>query len=442
MEKIIKYLWGLFLFTFPFSIRFVVYEQASYRFGNFNPWVTGFIYLPEVLLGVIFLLWIFHKMRLKNYNLEFKSGWLWAIIFAFALNLFVATLLKGDALLGVVFLLRMFEGFIVFILLIDKVVKIKTVVTILLFGALLQIIWGYAQWRLNESVGLYKFGESVIGTDILGVAKIDLADGAKQVRAYGSFLHPNIFAAYLLTVFFLSLRYLKYSSKLFWLAIFTFGIYLTHSRAVMLVGVVCLILNFVFTAFKAINFRRFVALIIVLILVLGNFWFFQKSQVVNTRDASVVERLSQNIISKNMWKSEPLGVGVNNFTLEMENYSNKGYMEAASRLHGGNDDGVRKYLPWEFQPVHNAYFLVLNEVGIQGLILLLLFLLILFDLYWKAGKAIPVIALMLLAPFDHFLWDSWVGLILVSLAAGFFVLENHKESIVEKIEHFVHHEEA
>jgi len=97
-------------------------------------------------------------------------------------------------------------------------------------------------------------------------------------------------------------------------------------------------------------------------------------------------------------------------------------------------------LPWEFQPVHNTYFLILNEVGIQGLILLLMFLLALFDLYWKDGKAIPVFVLLFLAPFDHFLWDSWVGIMLIALVAGFFVMDNHREGLAERIEHAVHHE--
>jgi hypothetical protein len=438
MEKIVKYMWGLFLFTFPFSIRFVVYEQASYRFGNFNPWVTGFVYLPEILLLVTFLLWFINKIRIRDSGFGIQSGWLWVILFVFAVNLFVITLLKGDALLGAMFILRLFEGLVIFWLITDKVLEVKQVVTILLFGALLQIIWGYAQWRTNGSLGLQLLGESFIGQDVLGVAKIDLAEGAKQVRAYGSFLHPNIFAAYLLTVFFLALRYLRYSSKLFWMAIFITGIYLTHSQAAMLVGVVCLALYFVFAAFRAINFRKSVALIIVLLLVLGNFWFFKKSHAVNVRDASVSERLAQNVISKNMWKENPWGVGVSNYTLEMEKYSNCG---SNSGSNSGVDCGARKYLPWEFQPVHNTYFLILNEVGIQGLILLLLFLLALFDLYWKAGKAVPVLVFMLLASFDHFLWDSWVGLMLIALVAGFFVLENHKEGIVERIEHAVHLDE-
>ena len=85
--------------------------------------------------------------------------------------------------------------------------------------------------------------------------------------------------------------------------------------------------------------------------------------------------------------------------------------------------------------------MILSEVGIQGLIFLILFAIALFDLYWKAGKAIPIFILFLLAPFDHFLWDSWVGMMLVALVAGFFALENHEEGVVEHIVNVVTHHE-
>ncbi|MBU1017862.1 O-antigen ligase family protein [Patescibacteria group bacterium] len=415
MTTIIKYLFGLFLFIFPFSIRWVFYEPASYRFGNFNPWVTGFVYLPELLLGLVFVLWIIYKFRVKNYELKVRS-WLWGLFFLFVINAFVVTLIFGNGFLGAMFVLRVFEALIVFWLLTDGILPVKQVVTILLFGAVLQILWGYAQWRINGSLGLTWLGESVFGPEVFGVAKIDLADGAKQVRAYGSFLHSNIMAAYLLIVLFLSLRYLKYGYKLLWIALFTWGIYLANSQAAMVVGVLVLGLYFLFASFKSPLFRKGIGLAIVVLLISGNFWFFKNSHAIQIRDLSIQERLEQNVISRNMWSEHPFGVGVSDFTLEMENFN------------------ADKLLPWEFQPVHNTYFLILNETGIQGLVLFLLFLLVLFDRYWQGGKAIGVFILLFLMPFDHFLWDSWVGLMLVAIVAGFFVLENHPHKLFTKEE--------
>ena len=121
------------------------------------------------------------------------------------------------------------------------------------------------------------------------------------------------------------------------------------------------------------------------------------------------------MVSRDLSADYRLGVGVRHYTLDIEKVA------------------AEKLLPWEFQPVHNTYFLMLNETGVQGLLVLLAFLLFLFDRYWKAGKAVPLFVILLMAPFDHFWWDSWVGMMLIGLSAGFFILENHEERMVEKM---------
>lgn len=409
LNKAIKYLWGAFIFTFPMGLRFIVYEDASYRFGNFNPFVTGFLYLPEILLGIVFILWIIQKLRVTNYKLQMKWSRLWIILILFILNAGIITLIKGDIVLFGFFLIRIIEAVIIYLLIADQLLPIKTIIRILLFGALLQLIWGWSQWKLNHSLGLAWLGESAIGPNVLGVAKIDLADGIKQIRPYGSFLHPNILAVYLMVIMFVSFSYLKKHHFLFWLIILTAGIYFTQSRAAALVTLIGFGLIVLFTFIKNLRTKKNLSLIILLIFFLGNAWFFQKSQSVTTRDISWQERLEQNTISHNMFWENPLGVGMGNYTLEMENY------------------GDKKFLPWEFQPVHNTYFLILNETGIQGLVLILIAIVLIFYIYWKQGSIIPLFTLILIASFDHFLWDSFVGLILVAIVMGFFRLVNIKE---------------
>jgi len=409
----IQYLFGLFLFTFPFSIRFLVYEAASYRFGNFNPWVTGFVYLPELLLLAIFVLWFIQKIQQKE-DIEIKSKPLWWLLGLFVLNALIVTLIKGDSVLAALFVLRAFEALVVYLLVTERILSAKTMVRILLTAAFVQVVWGFFQWQLNHSLGLTVLGESILGPDVLGVAKIDLPDGTKHIRAYGSFLHPNILAGYLVAIFFMVIRYLKYSQKLFWLAFFALGIYLTNSEAAMVVGGAALILYVVFSVFNRASFRKVIVLLTLLVVALVNVWFFKNSEAVMSRDFTLQERLSQNILSQQMLRANPLGVGVNQYTLELEKVSDE------------------KLLPWEFQPVHNAYFLILNEVGIQGLLLLVIAIVILYYRYWYNGKAVALLALILLAPFDHFLWDSWVGFILIALAIGFFTIENEHHLLSRK----------
>jgi len=403
IKKINQILWGVFIFTFPMGLRFILYEDASYRFGNFNPFVTGFLYLPEILLGIIFVLWLVQNVKRLTSNV-LKFNWMWLLLILFLLNAGILTFIKGDTALFGFFFLRVLEAVIIYLLIVDQLLPVKTVIRILLYATLFQLIWGWLQWRLNRSLGLAILGESVIGPDVMGVAKIDLPDGVKQIRPYGSFLHPNILATYLMVIMFVSLRFLKKYHLLFWLVMLTGGIYFTHSRAAALITLIGFGLVILFSFIKDLKTKKAISLLILLVLLLGNAWFFQKSQSVGVRDISWQERLEQNVISHDMFWDNPFGVGVGNYTLEMENY------------------GADKFLPWEFQPVHNTYFLVLNETGIQGLVLLLIAIVLIFYIYWKEGSIIPLLTLILIAPFDHFLWDSFIGLILIALVLGFFRL--------------------
>lgn len=410
MKKIIQIVWGVFLFAFPFSVRFVVYEQASYRFGNFNPWVTGFVYLPEVLLGIIFILWIIQKAvsgqrpaRLwrSGGSAVSKFHWLFVFLFLFLLNVGIVSFWKGDPVLFGFFLLRIAEAVIIYLLVADQLLPIKTVVTILISGAGFQLALGYLQWYLNHSLGLRWIGEQAISSDILGVAKNDLAEGVKQIRPYGTFLHPNVLAAYLMVILFISLNYLRGSKLVFWLVVLTAGIWFTGSRAAALATIICFVLLVIFAYIRNFDKRRRLILALFALFLLGNAYVFTQSQTFTVSDVSWQERIEQNVISKSMLAAHPLGVGVSNFTLEMENFAS------------------RKMMPWEFQPVHNTYFLVMNEVGIQGLLIMLAAIILYFWKYWKGQYMLPLMALILVAPLDHYLWDSFVGVMIIGLVVAF-----------------------
>jgi hypothetical protein len=427
LKKINQILWAIFLFTFPLSIRFVVYENAGYRFGNFNPWVTGFFYLPEILLGIVFILWLITESTsikskisaLTPHEIK-RKGLLLLLLLLFLVNAGIMTFLKGDPALFGFFSLRALEAVIISTLIINQLLPEKTVVSILLGGAVFQMVWGWIQWRLNHSLGLNLLGESTLGPDVSGVAKIDLPDGGKQIRPYGSFLHPNILATYLMVIMFISLAYLKKYKYLMWLIILTGGIYFTHSTAAAVAVLMCFALMAAFSYLKDIQNKKLAAGIVLVILFLGSAWFFVNSSSVKFGDTSWQERLNQNQISRDMFYANPFGVGIGNYTLEMEQFPNCG-------TNSGTNCG-NKLLPWEFQPVHNVYFLVLNETGIQGLAILLLAMYLIFYMYWQKGCVLPLIALALVAPFDHFLFDSFVGFVLVALAFGFFALHQKSDS--------------
>lgn len=406
MEKITKIFWKLFLFTFPFSYSFVLYEKNSYRFGNFNPWVTGFLFLPEVLLGLVFLVWLIQKIKNKGLKTFKTPGWPLTLFLLFLMNAGVVTLFWGDPVLYVFFLVRVAEAGIVYLLIREQLIPHNEYITWLLYGAVFQIVLAYIQTRLNHSIGLHYLGEPVVGPDIVNVAKNDLAGGIKVIRPYGTFLHPNILGAYLMTIFYLSLPYLKKSSLIFWVILMSVGIYLTGSQAAEVATLSAAGILLVMSFMRLANRKRTLSLSIFGLLLLGNLIVYLKSSSFVIHFTSLQERLTQNVISLGMFLHQWWGVGVGNFTLMMEQY-------ASAALP-----------PWDFQPVHNVYFLVLNETGLQGLLLLLCVIGLLLHGYWKTGlsyflkdkaRILPFFALLIIASFDHLLWTSWVGPILVSI---------------------------
>ena len=364
-----------------------------------------------MLLGVVFVLWIIKRIKknegaIRESRLRFFSRIQIILPLLFLLNLSIITILKGDISLLALSLLRIFEAEIIFVLIAgaireSRLLKTKTIITILIFGALFQIIWGYIQYQLNHSLGLGLIGEQIIGADILGVAKINLEEGIKQIRPYGSFLHPNILAAYLMSILFISLNYLKKQSLILWIPLLTIGIFLTHSRAAILATLAGFGLIILFKFIKEKEITKWIGIGIITTVFIGSFWMLQNSHLINTKDTSWQERLNQNEISKEMIYENPLGVGVRNFTLEMENYNKT------------------KLKPWEFQPVHNTYLLILNETGVQGILIFFLLLITFIWKYWDSRYNIALLSLILIAPFDHFLWDSFVGIMLIGIVLSF-----------------------
>jgi len=412
MKKLIQNLWKIFLVTLPFSIHYVFYEAASYRFGQFNPWVTGILYLPEVLLGLIFIMWMVDRLqhsptlkRSKKKGRGFKvlSFLFW---FFFLLNAGFITFLQGDFILFFVFAFKVFMAVIVCLLLQDELIPKEHTVLYLLYGALFQVIIGGLQVYFNGSIGLEWLGESQLSAESFNVAKNDLANGSKQIRAYGTFLHPNILGAYLVTILFLSLPHLKRAGRLLWPLVLLFGIYLTGSQAALLTTGILLGAWILFKIVRQPVHQKISLVLGFFVLMMVNSWFFFNHGQMGVEDPSISQRVMQNEIAQDMLKDNLSGVGVQNFTLNMENHSEE------------------RLMPWEVQPVHNVYFLVLNEMGLQGLVLLLILISLTLKSFFKridlkrenVATIFPFLGLLILASFDHLLMTSYVGLLLVALA--------------------------
>jgi len=117
------------------------------------------------------------------------------------------------------------------------------------------------------------------------------------------------------------------------------------------------------------------------------------------------EWLSQQAMD--MFRAQPLtGVGIGSFILELSSYAVDGAI---------------------IEPVHNIFLLALSELGILGLLLVLvLFVLIGFHIF-KARKpqailaSTAVIGLGVISVFDHYLWTLAPGRVLLALTLGLWL---------------------
>jgi len=139
------------------------------------------------------------------------------------------------------------------------------------------------------------------------------------------------------------------------------------------------------------------------LLFMRGFYFF--------KDNAFLERLEGYKLSFELFLSHPWGLGFGRYTLMM-----------------GEGSGVA-LMPWEYQPVHNAFLLALVETGTQGFLLAILVLgFSLYSLYKRRNDFLShrkqlrrqvffaiVLAFLVLSSFDHYLISLEQGRLLVLL---------------------------
>ena len=110
-----------------------------------------------------------------------------------------------------------------------------------------QSLVGFFQFVFHKSLGLYFLGESFLSPLNGELARVFIG-GGRLLRAYGTFPHPNILAAFL--VLSLLSTYFLYRKKFFILFLFLIfinwlGLVLTFSRAGWIIGLMVSIIFFI-----------------------------------------------------------------------------------------------------------------------------------------------------------------------------------------------------
>lgn len=404
LERIYSFFFYLFVFTLPFQVDILVFSQDIYFSGFFNPYLSHFLYLSDLFLLCSFFflaIFLFFEKKRRCFAIGYSPLFfsLVALGFSFVLSSFFSSNLTNS----LIYFIRFFEFFVVYLIFINKLLDTKMVASVFVASIGFQAFLGIYQYLLQESFGLRFIGEPILSSSHLGVAKIDVFS-SKFLRIYGTFSHPNIFAGYIL--FALSLlplssffrRGARIDYLYFLIIFFLVALLLTFSRSAYLAFAISLIVGFLYLHRRgfAPKLLKFAISILLLAFIFG----FSKIiflRLINIDPSSLLERIRYVSISWDMFLANPLGVGAGNFTLVMQDFD-------VSRLD-----------PWLFQPVHNIFLLILNELGFVGLVSFVFVFISYIRLLSKKALKVKfallsmVISVIVIGMFDHYFVSLYQG---------------------------------
>ncbi len=423
MSKIEKFLFYFFIFSIPFQTRKILFSTPLT--DNFFEWLFGFFYLTDLLLIVIFALWIkrafFQKAKFVN-----KSDLL-VILFFFIVLLSLIT--SQNLKLSVYQAIKLAEFILLFLYIKYnfEFLKIKSIFKTFIASGALQSLLAISQFFNQSNLGLKHIEAGTFNAGIAGTATF-FVNGVKFIRAYGTAPHPNVLAVFLLvSVFCVYALWLKNTKKsiinygllVTSYGLLFFGLFLTFSRAVIVAFVGISVLFFIAALLKLPKSLRskiitlFILLVVFCLLFIIVFWpeFQARFFNISSSDQAVSLRVYYNDIAVSAIRERPVfGLGIGNFVWYL--FNNYRFQEF-----------------WLYQPVHNLYLLIASEIGILGLIIFLIFL-------WKVlfgrikdfflGK-INIISLcflflvscfLLLGLIDHYFWTIQQSRLLFWVALG------------------------
>ena len=419
LEQILNFLIKAFLFLLPWQTIWIYREVFvnSYKLQ----WGTLDFYATEILLWLVvfvFLGWFWQKKKAKFKDLKFQISR--DRIFVFSILLFIIYVLLSsvwalDSQQAWQHGLRIMEMFLLFFIIFLGPINFKEIVRWLLLGSILPVILGIFQFVWQSSLACKWLGLAGHDSSLAGASIVSGAGLGRLLRAYGSLNHPNIFGGYLvIVILFLSLSSLKIRDKKFKIILFVTyclllaALFFTFSRSAFLALPVVLLIYYI--SEKKVDLKEFlykiiitVLPIIILILILIPVLAVRVSGTSANEIESITERTHQvgesiGIFKNNMW----LGVGAGNYTLAL--------YEQNPNLPG-----------WQYQPVHNVGLLLLAELGMVGIILLLFVLLSFFtyqDKKYIMWFVLCGLCYVVLCCFDHYLYTSYIGLMLSGLYWG------------------------
>ncbi len=445
IKKLFTYVIKLFLLLLPFQTIWV-YNDIFLN-GVKSQWGVSGWYVTEVLLWVIVVLFIVwrcrhQKFKIQNQHqgvsipLKFKITRDRVFLLFVLLSTFYflfSTLWAPQFDIALQQSIRITGAIILFIILMIGPWKFQDLVPWFVGGAVVTSVIGIGQFFMQSSFSSVLFGMSMYVPDVTGVSVVASDTIGRWLRAYGTFVHPNVFGGYMTVALVLWTLYVgdvmhkkleKVTSyklqvtHFLVLFILLLGLLLSFSRSALLAY--CLLLTaycFYIHYRKSYTQKWLVSFSAVFLIIMGVILWpllsvrFGVTSSYEVR--SVVERAqgihsAWDIAQDQLW----FGGGIGNYVFTLFEYDHE--------LRG-----------WQYEPVHNIFFLVLVEIGVVGLVLIVLsFSALLWWLYGQMGTQkyvwffvfCGVLVYGVIGLFDHYVVSLYSGLMLSGVWWGMIFL--------------------
>ncbi|PIQ79347.1 MAG: hypothetical protein COV79_03830 [Parcubacteria group bacterium CG11_big_fil_rev_8_21_14_0_20_41_14] len=437
LNKIIEYGILLFVFLIPWQARLILQEGSingdlPAESAGYWEYGTKSLYATEVLLLIILIAVI---IRGAIYIAKAKPRFNLKRVFSPAGALLLLIIWAGatiiwsiDPNIALERWIVLVEAIAVFLILSSGAVSFKKLSWAIILSGLIQALFGLYQFLLQEVPSSTWIGIASQKAEDLGVSVVE-TDLRRWLRAYGTFSHPNMLGGWLVLSLMLVIDKMKAQSQSLIdvlrypiYIVLLFGLLATFSRSAWL-GFGVFLIGFVIMLFVRKKWMQGIKIILISILSVACFYSLF-SEPMNTRLGlqgrleikSNMERVSSMNQGWEIIKKHPmLGVGIGNFGLA---------------VHDEINDSQQA---WFYQPVHNVLLLIWAELGIVGVIFVLLFLLVSLlgvsstlrttrQSYHRNDTVIFLIPLIIIFLLDHYPWSLYAGMMISAVFLGMSIL--------------------
>tara|TARA_Y100000310_G_scaffold31967_2_gene30335 strand:+ start:23492 stop:24868 length:1377 start_codon:yes stop_codon:yes gene_type:complete len=438
-DFIIKYGTLVFVFLIPWQARLILVEGSIN--GDYWEYGTQSLYATEVLLFLILIALIAkgtHALKHKKPQISVKK--LYTPLGAFAILVVwsgLSIIWSSDSSVSLEHWIVLVEAGVIFLVLGSRAVSFNSLAWTIIASGFIQAVIGISQSFLQVVPSSTILGTALQDARDLGVSVVETVE-IRWLRAYGTFPHPNILGAWLVLSLMLLLNEsrslvvalggesdqttrMRFAIRYLVFGVIIFGLLATFSRSAWLAALTGVGI-FIAMAIKKKMFRRLaikMTAILILVVVLFGYMFPEqlstrvsmqnRLEVRSTQERGASLAQGWEVIKKN----RILGTGIGSYGLS---------------VHRNIDDSKPAYF---YQPVHNMFLLIWAELGIIGLIFVIVFALFIVNFVYLGTKKKQEISisLMFLIPFavlglfDHYMWSLYSGLMIgISYLAVFWLI--------------------